>query len=49
MGKKELENRALSVVEKMLRYGVSKEEKWWPPYCTTILHQPKRPEFKKEK
>lgn len=41
-----IEKKVLSLISKALEYGAIKEEKRWPPYCTTILHQPKRPVFK---
>lgn len=38
---------ALKGVSKSLEREVSKEVKEWPPICSLILHQPKRPEYKK--
>lgn len=49
MNKKGIEKKTLTLVEKALKYGVSKEGMRWPPYCTTILHQPKRPMMKNSK
>ncbi len=43
---KKLEERVLSVVEKMSRNEIIKNLYGWPPHCMGIYHQPKRPKRK---
>lgn len=40
---------ALRLVERIARVKVEENSYRWPPICTGILHQPKRPIQHKEK
>ena len=38
--------KMLEVVERIARVEVERNQNWWPPICSGILHQPKRPKKK---
>lgn len=40
---KEIEKMALRMVECIVRQSAIETEPEWPPQCTVILHQPRRP------
>lgn len=42
-------HNALKVVEAVARVKVTSDSFRWPPLCTGILHQPKRPVQRKNK
>lgn len=44
--KEQLNNKALRVVERIIRNGSEKAKFEWPPLCVGIGHQPKRPKRK---
>jgi len=43
MKKVNIENMVLEMVGKVVKLEVKKNENAWPPICTGIVHQPKRP------
>lgn len=45
-GKEKISVKALKVVERIARYEVEKVRCGWPPICSGIGHQPKRPKRK---
>ncbi len=47
-GKEKIRVRALRVVERMLRNEVEKVSCGWPPICSGLTHQPKRPKREEE-
>lgn len=42
-------NKAFRTIEKIARREVEKNSFGWPPECTGIIHQPKRPVRQKRK
>lgn len=40
---KELEKKVLKLVKGVTQSEVERYNRRWPPYCTGIYHQPKRP------
>ena len=40
---KKVDERILKAVEHVARKEVIRNEYWWPPICSGIFHQPKRP------
>lgn len=46
---KQVNKKVLEVVERVVRYEVAQKSKTWPPFCTGIFHQPKRPIVQQEK
>ena len=45
-GKEKINKKAVKVVERIARNEVEKVRRGWPPICSGILHQPKRPKRK---
>ena len=41
-----MKKEALKIVKAVAEFKVGKNEAPWPPACTTLLHQPRRPEKK---
>lgn len=46
--KEKINKKALKVVERIARNEVEKVRCGWPPVCSGILHQPKRPKQKED-
>ena len=49
MKMKKVNKKILKVVERVVRHEVEQKRKTWPPFCTGIFHQPKRPVSQKGK
>lgn len=47
-GKEKISVKALKVVEKIVRNEVVKVSYGWPPICSGLTHQPKRPKRKED-
>ena len=45
-GNEKISIKALRVVERIVRNDVEKVKRGWPPICSGISHQPKRPKRK---
>lgn len=48
MRKKKVSAAVLSITEKVIRREVGSTQKFGPPYCSGIFHQPKRPKATKQ-
>lgn len=40
---KKINYTLLKATKNIISLSVNKEQQNWPPICTTLLHQPKRP------
>ncbi|MCY6958483.1 AgrD family cyclic lactone autoinducer peptide [Clostridium brassicae] len=41
---KKVNKYLLKIVERITRVEVDKNSRTWPPFCSGIYHQPKRPQ-----